>query len=146
MHTMLPPLRERADDVEALVRYWLAAVTERWRNGITDVAPGALQLLRTHAWPGNVRELRNVLERAVSVSSRNPLTEAAVAAALSDEAGSPPVRHRDAHQPHDVQRVLAALEKHHWNRTKAARSLGVNRTTLWRWLERYGLGANKDRE
>ena len=71
----LPPLRERADDVPVLVRFFVDGFNREFRKRVQDVAPEALEALQSHTWPGNVRELRNVVERAVLLSEGNRLTE-----------------------------------------------------------------------
>jgi len=100
-------------------------------------------VLMAHAWPGNVRELENALEHAF-VLCRGGIIEPAhlppeVAAGAAG--GRVPaglrglVRHGDAER----DAVLAALVRHGWHRARTARSLGVDRTTLWRKIREYGL-------
>ena len=64
----LPPLRDRADDIPLLVRFFVDGFNREFRKRVQDVAPEAIEALRRHAWPGNVRELRNAVERAVLLS------------------------------------------------------------------------------
>jgi DNA-binding NtrC family response regulator len=141
----LPPLRERPEDIHALIAHWLPAVSQQWHRSVAGVTPEALTLLRAYSWPGNVRELYNVVHRSVSVGSGPLLTERDVAEALYDVEHGPNAVPVNGPVPEDVRRTLAALEQHHWNHSKAARSLGINRSTLWRRLARYGLG-KRDRE
>ena len=70
----LPPLRDRPASVEPLSEQWLAEFAARHRPGVKGIHPQALRALRDYHWPGNVRQLRNVLERAVALSS-GPLVE-----------------------------------------------------------------------
>jgi DNA-binding NtrC family response regulator len=135
----VPPLRERPEDLEVLVRQWLPEVSARWRSGIVGVSPSAMDLLRAHPWPGNARELRNVLERAVSVSSGEWLGVREITEALSDSIDPTAPCETDVHEPDAVRRLVATLDAHRWNRSRAARALGISRTTLWRWVDRYGL-------
>lgn len=141
----IPPLRERLEDLEALVQHWLPDVSRQWHRRVVSVTPGALNLLRAYSWSGNARELRNVLERSVAVSLGDLLNEREISEALSDSGDSEVTRAANS-LPDDARRVFAVLDAHRWNRTKAARALGINRTTLWRWLERYRLGEHKSRE
>ena len=142
----VPPLRERLEDLDALVEHWLPGVSRQWNRRVVGVTPGARDLLRAHSWSGNARELRNVLERSVSASSGVLLTEREISEALSDSVDSESIKPPDISLPDDARRLFAALDAHHWNRTKAARALGINRTTLWRWLGRHGLGKTKSKE
>src|SRR5690606_26350973 len=65
IHTELPPLRERPDDIELLVQHFATALGEEIGRRIERIAPDALAVLQRYRWPGNVRELRNVVERAL---------------------------------------------------------------------------------
>jgi DNA-binding NtrC family response regulator len=143
-HAELPPLRERLEDIDALIRHWLPGVSQRWHRQMAGVTPGALDLLRAYPWPGNVRELHNVLQRSVCVASGKLLSERDVSDALYDAVDGAFAKPVDSRIPKDVRRILAALDEHHWNHSKAARSLGINRSTLWRRLTRYGLGKRNE--
>lgn len=145
-HAELPPLRDRPEDIDPLITHWLPSLSRRWRREVVGVTPGALDILRAHPWPGNVRELQNVLQRSVCFASGQLLSERDVSEALYDAVGDTTARSAGSSIPEDVRRVLAALDEHRWNHSKAARSLGINRSTLWRRLARYGLGKrNKSR-
>jgi formate hydrogenlyase transcriptional activator len=69
----IPPLRERAGDIPALVEHFLAVFSRKLRKSVKDIEPGALDRLTTYSWPGNIRELQNVIERAVILSSGTTL-------------------------------------------------------------------------
>jgi transcriptional regulator with PAS, ATPase and Fis domain len=140
----LPPLRERLEDIEALITHWLPGVSQRWHKQVTGVTLGALDLLRAYPWPGNVRELHNVLQRSVSVASGQLVSERDVSEALYDAGRAAIAKPADSRIPQDVRRILAALDEHNWNHSKAARSLGISRSTLWRRLVRYGLGKRNE--
>ena len=71
----LPPLRDRADDIPVLVRFFVDGFNREFRKRVESVDPPAIEALQRHAWPGNVRELRNVVERAVLLSEGSRLTE-----------------------------------------------------------------------
>jgi two-component system response regulator HydG len=139
----IPPLRERVEDLDALIDYWLPRLGRRHDRAQTALSPGARAILRAHHWPGNVRELRNVLERVLALASADALGELDVTMALSHACGLPAGGPPAGPGPGESGQVLAALEASHWNRTEAARRLGVGRTTLWRWLQKMGLG-NRD--
>jgi DNA-binding NtrC family response regulator len=135
----VPPLRQRADDVAALARHFVARHAARLGRPVPEIAPETMARLGAHAWPGNVRELENALARAVAMSSRGivlPEDLPAVvsgrpaegAAALDD--GWPTL---DELERRYVDRVLGRCEG---NRTDAANILGVDRRTLQRLLAR----------
>ncbi len=132
----LPPLRDRREDIPPLVSHFLhkfcAAMN---RPEIPRVAPEAMDLLVHHHWPGNVRELENAMERALVVGRGPELNPADFSFQL--QAASPNGRSLE-----DVER---AHIEHVWsesagNHTAAARVLGIDRTTLYKKLKRYGLG------
>ena len=139
LQIMVPPLRERRDDIPLLAgRFLQEANRSHGRNASLDSA--AMQLLQAHDWHGNVRELKNAIERMVAMSSPGALGEADVRKALtarSAEAAPPTTPHTldDAEREH----VLEALRLSGGNRTLAAERLGIQRRTLYKKLERWGL-------
>jgi len=155
LHVRMPPLRERRDDVPALVADFLARMG---RPGAVD--PAAMAKLRVHDWPGNVRELRNAVERAISLAGRDEvispelldLQEPAAPLGLPDPrapALGPPAAALDD-LPFKVakERVVAAFERAYLqaliarcsgNISRAAREAGIDRVYLHRLLKRHGL-------
>ncbi len=143
----LPPLRERADDIELLADYFLAHFGERSAlgpAGARSLSAAALARLLRHDWPGNVRELRNVVERACLLSGAviEPehllLPESAAVAVLPSGPAAPAPKSagnllRDAEQDLIVQ-TLAACGG---NKTRAAAQLGISLKTLYNKLKRF---------
>jgi len=137
----LPPLRERREDLPALVDHVLRTLCVRHRRAGVSLEPAALAALRSYDWPGNVRELVNALERALVLSHDSVIR----AADLPDHVLAPavvPAAHEgggpaslDEMERRHVRAVLAqsaTLEE-------AAARLGINVTTLWRKRRRWGL-------
>jgi DNA-binding NtrC family response regulator len=139
----IPALRERPDDIEPLVTFWISKLRVKLAPRVHGVSPRALSMLRSHAWPGNVRELRNVLEHALLLTRGEVITEIELGAVfgatphVSENTTVAAVSYNPAQS--ERERVLAALQQHRWNRNRAAESLGISRSTLWRRLGRYGL-------
>jgi len=131
----LPSLRERPEDIDVLVRCFLGHAAAAAGKRAFDITAGALTLLRTYRWPGNVRELRNTIEYAVTATAGDQIVEQTIAAGLSYASESAPGTGSDV----EAQRTVAALQENRWNRTRTARLLGINRTTLWRRLRKYGI-------
>jgi two-component system response regulator HydG len=135
----LPPLRKRADDIDALVRQFL----ERAGRDPGSISPAALAVLRRWRWPGNIRELANAVEHAVVLAG-----DARVEVShLPDEIVRPEVHVPEAQGPATL-RSLAEVEREHvlrvlaacdGNQVDAAATLGIGRTTLWRKLRSYGV-------
>jgi len=126
----LPPLRERAEDIPLLARYFLAKFAKRMDKDVRRISADAMQIMVNHSWPGNIRELENALERAVVVAETDeiqagdlPLTLAAQVADLQQDWTLEHVK-----QEH-ISRVLDLVGG---NKKKAAKLLGLDATTLWR--------------
>ncbi len=142
---VVPPLRRRPEDVEAIAKHYLqrfAAETGRKVQGFT---PEALQALRTYHWPGNIRELRNCVERAVVLAQDEWIAEQDMALsqlAAPGDTGRVKTARPAAFVPatiDEVERrhVMATLEAVGGNKTKAAAILGIERSTLDRKLARW---------
>jgi DNA-binding NtrC family response regulator len=136
----IPPLRERVEDVPALADYFLHRYSIKFGRSVSGFSTGAMGLLTAYPWPGNVRELQNAIERAFNLASGSTITEGDLPAAIT-LASSTPARDSAAPAPNgDRERLLATLERHHWNQSRAAASLGISRTTLWRKLREHRIG------
>jgi two-component system response regulator HydG len=146
-----PALRERIGDIPLLVEHYLQQFNEQSHKSVRSFDEDAIQLLQQYSWPGNVRELVNVVERAVVLSKGPVLTvndlpeavrreQSAVAAFHSGSAGGS--LKRALAQP-ERQIIIDALEAHGWNRQDTAKALGINRTTLYKKMKRYGIAFEK---
>jgi len=149
---MLPPLRERREDIRYLVASFIKEFAKSFDKPLVGISPGAERLLTQAPWPGNVRELRNTLERACMLcdgrilSDRDvlaalgrqaasaPASAAASGAALAETVATPPVR-----VALDRERIEQVLAQVGGNRSAAARMLGVSRRALYRRLDSFGL-------
>ena len=142
LRVKLPELRERAEDVPALAEHLLTEIAREQGAPSLGFTEAALDALRRHSWPGNVRELRNVLERAL-LSARGRRVDAtdlpahvrAGAPAAAAPAASGPLTLVDVERDH-IAKVLSLYE---WNRSAAAKALGIDRRTLFSKIQRYGL-------
>ncbi|HMP58061.1 MAG TPA: sigma-54 dependent transcriptional regulator [Gemmatales bacterium] len=141
----LPPLRDRGTDILLLAQRFLATFAASTGKTVTSIQPAAAERLLAYPWPGNVRELRNVMERAVALTS-----DASIAPVdLPDRIG----QHRrqrlvldteDAEslvplEQLEKQYILQVLEAVRGNRSRAAVILGLDRKTLYRRLKQYGV-------
>ncbi|HWR13954.1 MAG TPA: sigma-54 dependent transcriptional regulator [Terriglobales bacterium] len=130
----LPALRERREDIPALVDHFMRKFALQMNKKITRVAPSAMYLLQQHAWPGNVRELENAVERAMVVAQEPELREQDFI--LKPKNGTTP----DAKTLEDIEKahILRVLEECNWNQTRAAEVLDIDRVTLHNKLKKYG--------
>jgi PAS domain S-box-containing protein len=165
----IPPLRERREDLELLIRHLLQEIG-RERGRALRLAPPASRALLTYPWPGNVRELKNALEYANAVcegqtihvsdlpreiglpstggeafsATPPPATDppGQITAPVEPNLASPSVHaHSPAEprEPHEARRIRAALEQAQYRRAEAASLLGMSRTTLWRKMREHGI-------
>jgi DNA-binding NtrC family response regulator len=140
---VLPPLRERREEIRALVDYFLEHASREWGTRRAQVEPAALSLLEQHSWPGNLRELRNVLARAAALVEGDMITVAELPEGLRQRGTVQPSR---ATIPapatdlrshlRDVERdlITGALEKSGGNQRRAAELLGMPLRTFERRL------------
>ncbi|MBK6939805.1 MAG: sigma-54-dependent Fis family transcriptional regulator [Planctomycetes bacterium] len=143
----ISPLRERPEDVVDLVRFFERRYAEELKKSIAGFEGDALELLRRHPWPGNVRELKNVVERAVLLSSGPALTISDLPISVRGGAGATHKPGRLLDLPtaglvvDDVVRDLLdqALERTQGNKSHAARLLGIHRDQVRYWVHKYGL-------
>ncbi len=144
----LPPLRERLDDLPALVARGLAAIAQRGGRASPRCTDAFVDALARYQWPGNVRELWNLLERVVVHDDDGVLDAADAESALGSSIGDlnadaalpPPLPIEAAPESGDDRsRVAAALVAAGGNVARAARRLGLARTTLRHRVDRYGL-------
>lgn len=144
----MPALRERAEDIPALLEHFIKALSVE--NGVPplEIEPGAMRTLQAYAWPGNIRELRNFCENAVVMRKGAKLTEfdldprfrgspaQGAAAGAGEGAGQGPSQTLSVEQ--NEKRILReALIKSRGNRTKAAQLMGISRRTLHRKLAQW---------
>jgi DNA-binding NtrC family response regulator len=143
MPILLPPLRDRVDDIPLLVNYYVDAYSTEFRKRIRQVTPDAMARLTAYPWPGNVRELRNAVERAMLLAEGDELTSAHFPIAGLSVAGLTagvqlPANGIDLEQL-ERSLVVQALERSGWNQTKAAGLLGLNRDQIRYRIEKFKL-------
>ncbi len=132
----LPPLRDRGDDLDLLIDVTLDRIADERGRPKWPIEPEARARLAEHAWPGNVRELHNVLERLCVLAGDGPILRRLIDSdsGLAKMFGSQPVR-PDAElslSDSELGQVRAALEAAQGNRARAAKMLGISRSTLYR--------------
>jgi transcriptional regulator with PAS, ATPase and Fis domain len=141
MRLELPPLRERAQDIPLLIDHFLKKNNlERGKN-LRGFSPQALNILLRYDYPGNIRELENIIEHACLLSRTETLQMEDLPPFLQIQRGTGPASGAvPVGLVFDEARALReALQSHDWNRQETARFLGLDRTTLWRKMKRYGL-------
>lgn len=141
VHIHLPPLRERKEDIPLLVNHFLAKLQTRIAKRIKGVSAEASEVLQRYHWPGNVRELENVMERAMIMSPGDEITPAELPLLVKFEG----VRQRGG-SLEELERELIerTLVECNWNKTEAARRMGIGRRTLYDKAARLGIPLRSD--
>lgn len=149
----VPALREREGDVATLVEHFIGVEARRHELGAPRFNPAATALLGAYPWPGNIRELRNVVERIVILHAGREITPAQLPGEIRGgvvESGSVPAPDayarlplREAKEKLERDLVLAALDRHDGNVTRAARDLGLERTHLHKRMKVLGIDARR---
>jgi len=150
---MLPPLRERIEDLALLVKYFLMRFNKRLSKEITGISDQALGVLSRYSWPGNVRELEHVIERACVLCNASTITTEHLPHELfaDMESQGRKLQSRKAYpyaQPmpaiaredeSESEQILRVLKQGGGNKAKAARLLGIDRSTLYRKMKQYNI-------
>jgi DNA-binding NtrC family response regulator len=140
---LLPPLRERREDIRLLIDFFALAVAEQndWKP--REIAPEAYAELERYTWPGNVRELRNVVERLLLLADDRIDAATARLALPSDSSaptppsGSGPLSERMDMHERDI--IIAELKKHNYKMTDTAKALGLERSHLYKKCQQLGI-------
>jgi two-component system, NtrC family, nitrogen regulation response regulator NtrX len=141
----VPPLRERREDIPALVTHFAEQLAASAGVPGRKFADDAVRRLQSRAWPGNVRELRNAVERALILASGKMVTGADIEHLLPAAAASGGVDASGAHTfetfKQEAEKTFLAqqLREHDWNVSETARALKMPRSNLYKKIERYGL-------
>ncbi len=141
---VVPPLRERPEDIAALAQHFLAFFAHEMKKPVGDFSPEAVDIMTRYEWPGNVREVRNAVERAVIFAEAGrPIRVGHLPAYLRQERdarppAAPPAAARSYRPLREMEMdyIREVLEACGGNRTRAAEMLGLSPVTLWRKLGR----------
>jgi transcriptional regulator with PAS, ATPase and Fis domain len=134
---MLPPLRQRKEDIPLLAVYFLRKYALERKKNVTRIENDALEILMANDWPGNVRELENTIERAViltatdSIKKEDVLHYAYSASATREN----PLTLKAIEASH----IKTVLRQTNSNKGLAAKCLGIDRKTLWRKIKEYAI-------
>jgi DNA-binding NtrC family response regulator len=142
---LLPPLRDRRDDIQALVSHFLRRFNRRFHRDVRGVSPEALAVLSAYSFPGNVRELENLIERAYAMGAREQIAlgdlptlgrSPIVTPTASSSSGSTAVPTLAEVERELILKALAVFKD---DKEAAARALGISRRTIYRRLKEYGV-------
>jgi len=143
----IPPLRERVDDIPILAQHFLNKYSEKNRKQVKGFTPLSMDMFLKYKWPGNVRELENAVERAVILLPGDYISEKELPLSITDvySEGNLVVAFQSntastqSLEEIEKKAILAALEASGGNKSETARKLGINRRTLYKKLEKFGV-------
>ncbi|OGQ80317.1 MAG: Fis family transcriptional regulator [Deltaproteobacteria bacterium RIFCSPLOWO2_12_FULL_60_19] len=139
---LLPPLRERREDIPVLVQFLIQRFSKETKKQFTAIDPQAQESLVGYAWPGNVRELANVIERAVVLGQAPGITPRDLPARITAAEIRPRgenLSYREAVNSHRRELVLRALQQSEGNRTAAAKALGLHEKYFLKLIKSLGI-------
>lgn len=141
---MLPPLRDRTDDIELLVNHMIPKLNEKLGTFIKNIEPDALDMLIQYQWPGNIRELENLLERAINLAALDgdislfPRHFPTLKNAAVIEEKQPSTLN-EAIESLEYQLIMRTLRSNNYNKTLTARLLDIHPSVLYRKLKKYNI-------
>jgi PAS domain S-box-containing protein len=134
----LPPLRDRSEDIPLLIHHFCRILNKSYNKNITGVSDKVLETFMNYPWPGNVRELEHALERAFVLCRDRTIRREHLPTEIRDFEHVEK-RLSDKKTDDDPEEILNALKKTDWNISKAARSLGISRWTMYRRFQKYNI-------
>lgn len=134
----LPPLRERYDDLPLLIDMAVDRFNKQYGKHVRGFSPEALQKLIKYDFPGNIRELMNIVEQAVILCREGEVGLEHLSASILNPRQLPPAA-RLSHRRPDRDTLLELLKQFDGNRNLIAKELGIERTTLWRWMKKLDI-------
>jgi two-component system response regulator PilR (NtrC family) len=135
----LPPLRQRKEDIPALVHHFMEKYIRDLNKRVTGITNGAMRALLNHEWRGNVRELENVIERAVIFSEDRQIGVEDLPFAAEGITDDVSEDLKEALAQFERQHILYSLRRHNYDKSETARSLGIGVSSLYRKLEELNI-------
>jgi DNA-binding NtrC family response regulator len=135
----LPPLRERTGDIPILADYFMKTYTKKYKKAVTKISQASIKKLNQYSWPGNVRELQHALERAVIMCESALLEPDDFFLSTPKKKGEDFELENFNLEEVEKKIILKVIKQYQGNITKAAKELGLTRTSLYRRMEKYEL-------
>ncbi|HZD55067.1 MAG TPA: sigma 54-interacting transcriptional regulator, partial [Candidatus Aquicultoraceae bacterium] len=138
----VPPLRERREDIFPISAHFLTEIASRTNRPVPELSGSAMEMLSSYGWPGNVRELRNAIQRAVVMCDHPSLGADDFSFLLAADPASPRMEADESlsrWEQMEKNGILTELSLQRGNKTRAARALGIAKSTLFEKLKKYGI-------
>ncbi|WLR56006.1 sigma 54-interacting transcriptional regulator [Mesobacillus subterraneus] len=138
----VPPLRERAEDLTLLIKYFIDKVTNRLGKRIAGIESNVMEILKSYSWPGNIRELENVIEAAVHLTKREQITLDSLPDYLQTQTAIYRFNNKklkDIVEETEKWVLKQSLERNKDDKALVGRELGISKSTLYEKLNKHGL-------
>jgi PAS domain S-box-containing protein len=139
----LPPLRDRMDDLPLIVNHFIELFNKKFNKEIRQFSSQAFDILMEYEWPGNIRELENVIEHCFVLCNGNIIQVECLPKRLREQkkivTTSSNAIKKNGFKDVERELIISVLEKHNGNRSKAAKELNINPSTLWRKIKKLGI-------
>lgn len=137
----IPPLRERKEDIPALIYYFIEKLSKEYGKEIKGVTNEALLVLTNYNWPGNIRELKNIIERAIILATGPYITLNEIPERIKGTQKKEKVKKslKDALEEFEKNLLMNTLKEYNYNKEEVAEVLGIDLATLYRKLKKYQL-------
>lgn len=145
---IIPPLRERKEDIPELINTFILEFTEKNNINKMDITPDAMKILTDYQWKGNIRELRNTIERLVILSKDNKIHSENIPVQIISSINITPFIDLNESETIDLKKTVEEFEKNiilnalkvtNGNKVQSAELLGIKRATLYYKLDLYGI-------
>lgn len=140
----IPPLRERKDDIPALVHHFINKYNKLYSRSVEGISMQGMKSLKEYHWPGNIRELENVIERGVILEKGKMITPKNISTGIKGRIRETGEGHHKTLQEREREYIETVLRATKGNRTMAARILGIGRRTLYDKIIAYGITEQND--
>ncbi|KOP83811.1 sigma-54 interaction domain-containing protein [Cytobacillus solani] len=138
---MIPPLRERMEDVPILMDYFIKKITKKSGKRIMSIDEDVIERFQQYSWPGNIRELENVIEAAIHLTNNEVITLESLPDYLKESSLFPVGKKKLKEIIEETERriLLQSLAKYNNNKLEAAKALGISKSSLYEKLKKYGI-------
>lgn len=138
MKLILPPLRERREDIPLLTDHFISVFNQKFNKNISAVSPDVQKIFLDYHWPGNVRELEHTIEHSFILCRESVINVEHLPAEMIDRNAPKDISYNNGRLD-DPEALIDALEKSSWNKTKAAQLLGISRRSIYRKMKEFNI-------